>query len=57
MRRRRNRITINKVRTVLYTVAAILGDLNAVLKGRIIRRVGRRVAGRVTGNLFRRLFK
>ncbi|MCC5808434.1 MAG: hypothetical protein JJU00_19060 [Opitutales bacterium] len=45
-------------RSILYTLAKHLGDVNAVRRGRIARRVGRRVAGRVAGKqVFRRIFK
>ena len=50
-------MSINKTRGLLYTIARILGDINAVQKGRVGRRVGRRVTGRVTGRGLRRLFK
>lgn len=50
-------MTIPKLRTVLYTAARLLGDVQAVRTGRIGRRVGRRVAGRATGRMLRRLFR
>jgi hypothetical protein len=28
-------VTLNQLRTILYTVARILGDINAVVRGRI----------------------
>ena len=47
-----------KFRSFLYTLAKLLGDVNAVKKGRVGRRIGRRVAGRVVGKqVFRRVFK
>jgi len=48
---------MNKFRSFLYKFARILGDLNAVKKGKPGRRIGRRVTGRATGKLFRRIFK
>ncbi|GAB3798536.1 hypothetical protein [Virgibacillus kimchii] len=48
---------INSLRRVLYTFARILGDVNAVKKGRVGRRIGRRVVGRGTGKMMRKLFK
>lgn len=48
---------INQIRKILYAVARILGDVNAIQKGRIGKRVGRRVAGRATGKVLRKLFK
>jgi hypothetical protein len=49
-------MSINKIRTVLYTAARLLGDLNAILKGKIGQRIARRAAGRVTGRMLGRLF-
>ncbi len=45
------------LRSLLYALAKLLGDANAIKKGKVARRVGRRVAGKVTGKLFRKLFK
>lgn len=50
-------MSINKIRSLLYNVAKILGDVNAVKKGKIGKRVTRRVAGKVTGKLMGKLFK
>jgi len=50
-------IYMNKLRSILYALAKLLGDINAVKKGKTTRRIGRRVAGKVTGKLFRKLFK
>lgn len=50
-------MSVNKTRGLLYMLARILGDINAVQKGRVSRRVGRRVTGRLTGRGMRRLFK
>ncbi len=44
-------------RSFLYWLARLLGDVNAVKKGRVGRRVARRATGRATGGLFRKLFK
>lgn len=44
------------VRSTLYLIARLLGDVNAVKKGRITRRVGRRVAGKATGRALGRIF-
>lgn len=48
---------LNGIRRLLYSVARILGDVNAVKKGRVGRRIGRRVVGRGTGKMVRKLFK
>lgn len=47
---------MNDLRSLLYAAARFLGDVNAVMKGRIGRRVGRRIAGRVLGRLLARIF-
>ena len=38
-------------------MAKLMGDFNAVKKGKVGKRVGRRVAGKATGNAMRKLFK
>jgi len=48
---------MNKFRGLLYTFAKLLGDVNAVAKGKVGRRVGRRIAGKLTGRALWRLFK
>lgn len=50
-------MNINKSRGLLYLLAKLLGDINAVNKGKVARRVGRRVAGKVTGRGLGKLFK
>lgn len=51
------RMSINRTRGFLYTLARVLGDVQAVRKGRVGRRVGRRVAGRIAGRGMGRLFR
>lgn len=46
-----------KGRGFLYKLARIMGDANAVKKGRVGKRVARRAAGRTAGKGLRRLFK
>lgn len=48
---------INDIRRILYTTAKILGDINAIQKGRIGQRIKRRIAGKVAGRILKRLFK
>lgn len=48
---------INTFRSFLYTLAKILGDVNAVQKGKVGRRIGRRATGKLTGKLMKGLFK
>ena len=50
-------MSINKVRSMLYRLARLLGDVSAIEKGRVPRRILRRVAGKVTGRLLGKLFK
>ena len=44
-------------RGLLYTLAKLMGDYNAVKKGKVGKRVGRRVAGKATGKAMGKLFK
>lgn len=44
-------------RGFLYLLAKLLGDVNAVKRGRVGRRVGRRIAGRAAGRGLGKLFK
>ncbi|GAI91951.1 unnamed protein product [marine sediment metagenome] len=37
------------LRSALYTIARLMGDVNAVKKGKVGKRVARRAAGKVTG--------
>jgi hypothetical protein len=46
-----------KTRSFLYKSAKFLGDVNAVQKGKVGRRVARRAAGKATGKMFKSLFK
>lgn len=40
----------------LYKIARTMGDVEAVKKKKVTRRVARRAAGKVTGRLFRKWF-
>lgn len=53
----RRRDSIAGVRSLLYTVARLLGDVQAVRRGRVGRRIGRRLAGRATARWLGRLFR
>ncbi|MBM7634098.1 hypothetical protein JOD17_003198 [Geomicrobium sediminis] len=49
---------MNKFRGYLYKTARIMGDINAIKKGTVGKRIARRMAGRFTGKaIFRRIFK
>lgn len=51
-------MSISKVRTILYGTAKLLGDISAILKGKVLQRIGRRIAGKITGRMiFSRLFR
>lgn len=45
------------VRAILYCAARIMGDVNAVRRGRIGKRIVRRIVGRAVGKGLRRLIK
>ena len=51
------RFDIAGFRVLLYTLAKLMGDYNAVKKGKVGNRVVRRVAGKATGKAMRKLFK
>lgn len=44
------------MRSFLYWLGRLMGDVNAVRKGTIGRRIGRRATGRLLGKLMRRIF-
>jgi hypothetical protein len=46
-----------KIRSLLYWLARVLGDVSAAKRGRVGKRIGRRIAGRATGHGLRNLFK
>lgn len=50
-------MSIYKTRGFLYFLAKILGDVNAVKKGKVGKRVAKRVAGKATGKVLGKLFK
>ncbi len=45
------------LRSSLYKVARIMGDINAVKKGKVGKRIARRAAGKGTGKALGKLFK
>lgn len=48
---------MNKFRGFLYTLAKVLGDVNAVKKGTVGKRIGRRIVGRAAGKGIGKLFR
>lgn len=55
--RRRTVMGINDIRSWLYKIAALMGDVNAVKKDKVGRRVVRRGAGKVVGKGFQKWLK
>lgn len=45
------------IRGLLYLVARLLGDVSAVKKGKVGKRVGRRLTGKMAGKGLRKLFR
>jgi hypothetical protein len=45
------------LRSSLYKAARLMGDVNAVKKGKVGKRVARRAAGKATGRSLGKLFK
>jgi hypothetical protein len=50
-------MNINKIRSLLYRSAKILGDVNAAKNGTLGKRVASRAAGKATNKLLRNIFK
>jgi len=48
---------MNALRSLLYLIARLIGDVSAVRRGRVGRRIGRRIAGKFTGRWLGRLFR
>ena len=47
---------LNHIRSNLYAIAKLLGDVNAIEKNKVGRRIGRRIAGKITGRILGRIF-
>ncbi|WP_170157673.1 hypothetical protein [Thermodesulfitimonas autotrophica] len=54
---RRREDGLSRTRSALYGLARLLGDVSAVRKGTVGRRLLRRAAGKVTGRLLEKLFR
>ncbi len=48
-------MSISKTRSVLYKTAKVLGDIDAVKKGKVGKRVKSRILGKLTGKLLKKL--
>jgi hypothetical protein len=45
------------MRSFLYFLARLLGDVSAMQRGRFGKRIQRRIIGRITGRMLWKLFK
>jgi hypothetical protein len=50
-------MSIPKIRGWLYLIARLLGDVSAVRKGAVGKRIARRIAGKASGRILGRLIK
>ena len=50
-------VTLRPMRRFLYLLARLLGDVNAIRRGTVGKRIARRVAGKATGRLLGKLFR
>lgn len=55
--KKRIKSTIGQTRSILYSIARLLGDISAVKKGTVGKRIARRTLGKATGRIFGRIFK
>ncbi|MBM7605967.1 hypothetical protein JOC75_003995 [Metabacillus crassostreae] len=46
-------MSIGKVRKVLYFISKVLGDINAVKRGKVKQRIYNKAIGKVTSKLFK----
>ena len=51
------RVTLNSIRSILYRAARILGDVQAVRRGRMRQRIQNRLVGRIVSRLLRRFLR
>jgi hypothetical protein len=49
-------VSLSRVRNLVYRAARLLGDVNAIEKGRVVPRIERRVVGRFMGRILGKLF-
>lgn len=48
-------MSINKIRNILYKIARVLGDIEAIRKGKLGQRIRRRIAGKIAGRALRKI--
>lgn len=49
-------MTINKIRSWLYWFAKLLGDVQAVRRGRVVERIENRAIGKLNRKLMRKIW-
>ena len=50
-------MSLSWIRNLLYLIARILGDINAVRRGAVGKRIGRRIAGKASGRFLGKFFR
>jgi hypothetical protein len=50
-------MSISKIRSLLYRSARLLGDVNAVRRGKILQRVKNRIIGKLASRFLRRFMR
>jgi|TARA_Y100000294_G_scaffold64532_1_gene61126 hypothetical protein len=50
-------MSLSWIRNLLYLAARLLGDVSAVKRGTVGKRIGRRLAGRVMGRFLGKFFR
>ena len=50
-------MNISKIRGILYGTAKLLGDINAVNKGKVGQRIERRILGKIAGRIMGKIFR
>lgn len=50
-------VSLSSFRSLFYRLARLLGDVQAVEKGRVGKRIERRVVGRFMGRILGKLFR
>ncbi len=50
-------MSVSSTRSLLYTIAPLLGDYQAVKRGTVGKRILRRMAGKAAGRAMGRLFR
>lgn len=53
----KKQFNIEGIRSTLYKAAKLMGDANAVKKGKVPKRIARRTAGKIAGRALGKLFK